>query len=338
MKFAVPAAVVLLAAASAAVVYLVIVNGGGTPRGSTTELIPTRTATPSPPTPTPAPSTWLAGLHGANGGEAILISCLDANRDGRLNGGDRPQLAGLDISLVAGQACVDPAHSGDFYAGTPSDAAAFSCDAPRAPLLIVAIASAGSDLMDTTGGESLGLLDIVNAVRQRADEAGVATQTLLAASAIFGGDPAQTSMERWVTHYLAGRLDAMPCLRAVLIGHSHGGVTVTSVAAVLEGRYGGRMFGVLLDRTTALYDRNASEFPSRTRALNVYQLNEGWHGYRLDLPNFVNDDASAARAPIAPSDGGGAPALVSHKTLDDSPAVQQRIEDAVMDWAMRSER
>jgi hypothetical protein len=35
---------------------------------------------------------------------------------------------------------------------------------------------------------------------------------------------------------------------------------------------------------------------------------------------------------VAPSDGGGGLALVSHKTLDDAPRVQQQIEDAVMAW------
>jgi hypothetical protein len=203
--------------------------------------------------------------------------------------------------------------------------------------LIVAIASAGSNLMDTSGGESLGLLDIVNALQERAAREGIGTQTVLATSAIFGAEPAQTSMERWLAREVAAHLAGTPCLRAVLIGHSHGGTTVTSVAAALEGRYAGRMFGVLIDRTTALYDRNAAEFPSRTQVLNVYQLNEGWHGIRIDLPNFTNDDASSERAPIAPSDGGGGLALVSHKTLDDSPAVQQRIEDAVMAWAGKGE-
>ncbi len=331
MKFAVPAAVTALAAASALVVYLVFANSAGGSGGATTLIVP-HTPTPVAATATPVPSTWLAGLRGANGGEAMLISCLDANGDGRLNGGDRPQLAGMDISLAGGEACVDPARNGDFYAGPPPDAASFSCDAANPPLLIVAVAAAATNLLDTSRGESLGLLDIVNAVQQRAAEAGLGTQLVLASSAVAGADPAQTSMERWLAHYLAGRLDAMPCLRVVLIGHSHGGVTVTSVATALDARYAGRLFGVLIDRTTALYDRNAMEFPSQVRILNVYQLNEGWHGQKLDLPNVVNDDESAARAPIAPSDGGGGMALVSHKTLDDSPEVQRLVEDAVMAW------
>jgi len=38
-------------------------------------------------------------------------------------------------------------------------------------------------------------------------------------------------------------------------------------------------------------------------------------------------------APVAPSDGGGGPALVTHKTLDDASAVQQRIVDEILRWA-----
>jgi len=121
-------------------------------------------------------------------------------------------------------------------------------------------------------------------------------------------------------------------MRAVLFGHSHGAVNVTSITAALDDAYGDRLFGVLIDRTVALYDRNATEYPSRTELLNIFQLNEGWHGNHIDLPNVVNYDASLERAPIALSDGGGAPALISHKTLDDSPSIQRRIEDAIMAW------
>ena len=332
MKVAVPAVIALLAAVSALVVYLAFVNSARSDARNAAVLIPTRTSTPAPPTATPFPSTWIDGLHAGGGGEAILISCQDANHDGRVNGADASDFAGLDIALVPGQACVAPERHRDVYAGPPSDATSFGCDAYKPPLLIVAIASAGSDLFDTSGGESMGLLALVNELQERATDARFAAQLVLSTSAVYGADAAQTSMERWIAHDLARRLDAAPCLRAVLIGHSHGGVTVTSVAAALDERYGARMYGVLIDRTTALYDRNAAEFPSRARVLNVYQLNEGWHGHPLDLANITNIDESAERAPIALSDGGGAPALVSHKTLDDAPAVQRRIVDVVMAW------
>ena len=71
--------------------------------------------------------------------------------------------------------------------------------------------------------------------------------------------------------------------------------------------------------------------------LNVYQLNEGWHGEPLPFANVTNIDASAETAPIAPSDGGGPTTHVTHKTLDDSPAAQHLIADAIMHWATEAQ-
>lgn len=331
MRFA--SALVLLAVATvaAAVLYLVFANGAGSSQSATIAL-PTHTPSPAQPTATPLPATWIEGLATSRGGVPIQISCLDRDHDGRLNAGDGSALAGLDIPLVAGEACIDPAHRSDFYAGPPSDAAGYSCAARVPPVLIVSAASAGSNLLDPSGGESMGLLDIVRTLQQRLGAAGVATDTVLATSALFGADLPQTRMEQWLGHEVALRLEAMPCLRAVLLGHSHGAVTVTSVTAALDMRFGARMYGVIIDRTTALYDRNATEMPLRTPILNVYQLNEGWHGSGIGRPNVTNVDASTERAPVAPSDGGGGLALVSHKTLDDAAAAQRTIEDAVVAW------
>jgi len=330
MKFGALAAALLLAAGSALVIVLVFVNSSSP--GGATALVPTHTPVPVSPTATPSPREWAAALHASRGAEPILISCLDRNSDGLLDAADSPDLTGVDIPFAPGKACEDAQHRRDFYAGPPSDPAAYSCDAPIRPLLIVAVGSAGTNLLDTTSGESPGELQIVAALQDRAADEGVATDTVLAAAAVFGADQPQTRMEQWLAHDLRARLDALPCLRAVIIGHSHGGVTVTSVTSALDGAYAARLYGVMLDRTIALYDRPAAEYPARTPLLNVFQTNEGWHGERLDLSNVTNVDESAAQAPIAPSDGGGGPALVSHKTLDDSPAVQQLIEDAVLAW------
>jgi hypothetical protein len=330
MKFGALSAALLLAAGSALIIYLVFSNSSSP--GSATALLPTHTPVPLSPTATPFPREWAAALHASRGAEPILISCLDRNADGSLDGADSADLAGLGIPLVPGKACDDAQHRRDFYAGPPSDRAAYSCDAPKRPLLIVAVGSAGSNLLDTTSGESPGELQIVAALQDRAAGEGISTDTVLAASAVFGADQPQTRMEQWLAHDLRARLDALPCLRAVMIGHSHGGATVTSVTAALDDAYAARLYGVLLDRTTALYDRPAAEYPARTPLLNLFQTNEGWHGDRLDLANVTNVDESQAEAPVAPSDGGGGPALVSHKTLDDAPAVQQIIEDAVMAW------
>ena len=294
--------------------------------------IPTATPQPARPQPTPVPQSWVDGLAMSRHGIATLISCLDTNRDGQIDGADGETLEGLHIPLVEGKACVDPAHHRDFYVGDPSDADGYRCDAPRPPVVIVAIGSALTDLYDTTVGESLGVLDIVNALQARVTSAGIASTPILSGSAISSADAPQTSMEQWLTLDLERRMSEMPCLRMVLIGHSHGGVAVTSIGAALEQCFPGRMFGAVIDRTIALYDRDAEELPVAMPVLNLFQLNEGWHGVALNLPNVTNVDESNERAPVAPSDGGGGLALVSHKTLDDAVAVRQRVVDGVMAW------
>jgi hypothetical protein len=320
-----------LAAIAGGVALVGVLGGDDRPRSGATVLEePTALAAPSP---FPGPPTWIGGLDRPTG-SAILISCFDANNDGRIDGGDGASLAGLDIPLVAGQACYQPSRQRDFYAGEPLTSAA--CRDKASPLLIVAVASAGSNLLDATAGESTGLLRIVNGLQSRAASVGQSTEVVLSTAAVFGADAPQTRMEQWVTHYVAQRLATVPCMRATLVGHSHGGVTVTSVTAALDADYGRRLLGVIIDRTTALYDRPAAEYPSTTTILNVYQTNEGWHGEPLRGANVINDDESAARAPVALSDGGGGQALVGHKTLDDSPGVQRRIEDAVMIWLAQS--
>lgn len=290
------------------------------------------TPSPPPPRPTPLPATWADGLrsYAAGNGRFELVCSYDKNADGVLDGDDG--LAGLDITLRPDEPCGSPADHSDFFTASPSDPSYSNCDDGRARVLIVAVASAGSDLREPSGGESLGLLDIVNRLQARLGAGGIASDVWLATAALFGAVAPQTSMEQWIGRGVALSLDALPCLRAVLIGHSHGGVTVTSVTAALDDRYASRMFGVAIDRTTKLYDRDATEMPSRTKVLNVFQTNEGWHGAPIDAPTVINDDESSERAPIALSDGGGGLALVTHKTLDDAPGVQGRVVDAVMGW------
>lgn len=284
--------------------------------------------------PTPIPPSWPIGLHFGDAGVPMLIACFDANRDARLNATDGPEFAGLDITLVPEKECGESGRNADFYEGPRPDASSFSCGAAKAPMLIVPVPAAATNLLDTTHGESLGVMDIANALGQRAADAGAAAQVVVSTSAIDAALPAQTSMERFLASYLARRLDELPCLRVVIFGHSHGGTTVTSVGAALDGRYADRLLVVLIDRTTALYDRHAEEFPARALILNYYQLNEGWHGVPLEMPNAIDLDQSAEFAPIAPSAGGGGIEQVTHRSLDDSPAVQRRIVDAVMAWAL----
>lgn len=279
------------------------------------------------------PPSWIEGLDTSDDGETLLLACTDVDADGALTSVDRAEFGTLTIQLDPALACTRPGLSADYYAGTPSDTRIYTCGAIPPPALIVAIGSAGSDLLDPSSGESMGVLQIVNDLQAKARDAGIGTLPILSVSAIFGADPPQRSLELFLSEEVARRLDEMPCLRAVIIGHSHGGATVTAVTAALDAVYAKRTYGVLIDRTTALYDRPETEYPQSIPLLNVYQLNEGWHGIALNRANVYDIDQSYERAPIAPSDdGGGRISLVSHKTLDDSPGVQRLVVDAVMTW------
>lgn len=287
---------------------------------------------PTPVVEEPLPSTWMEGLDRSRGGQTYLLSCLDEDGDGALTGLDHPLFDGLTLPLDPAKACADPGASADYYIGTASDAVAYSCGAPTPPLLILAVGSAGSDLLDPSAGESMGVLELVNLVQQRAADEQIATLPILTEAAVFGTVLPQVQMEALLAAELRRNLDAMPCLRAIIVGHSHGGATVTAVTAALDAGYADRVLGVIIDRTTVLYDTPDTAYPASIRLLNVFQTNEGWHGVPIDLPNVYNIDQSYERAPVALSDGGGGIARVGHKTLDDSPGVQRLIADAVMYW------
>ncbi len=319
-------------AATAAILFSLVALRGGGGEGRAVGIEPLTTLAPPVELTKSLPVSWMAGLRPAGVGEAVQLSCLDIDADGLLTAADNPDFGELQIALDPEKACQNPLLHRDYYAGVPSDGGMYACDQQPAPALIVLIGSAGTDLLDPSSGESIGLLTLVNDIRDRADDEAISTLPIISTAAIFGADPPQNSMEKFLAQEIGRRLAALPCLRAVLIGHSHGGATVTAVTAALDERFADRVFGVMLDRSTVLYDRPETEIPSRTKLLNVYQLSEGWHGVPLALPNVYNVDQTYEYAPKALSDGGGDPVPVSHKTLDDSPGVQRIIADAVMNW------
>lgn len=292
-----------------------------------TAVPPVPSATPAG---TPTPRTWLDAIGPVPfGWPPVLLTCLDRNRDGLLDGADDPLFLDVTLELSAGHACRNPiAHADYFDAPTPEG---FACATDVRPMYLVVIGGGGTDLLNASEGDSIGLTAVVRGVRERAD-AEVQFALTLSSGAVIGAEMAQTSLEELLAAQVGFRLEAMPCARAVLIGHSHGGVTVTSVTAALEDRFGDRMLGVILDRSNVLYDRHAENIPETAHIINVFQTNEGWHGEPLGRPNVTDIDASSARAPIAPADGGGGPAQVMHRSLDDSPAVQARIIEEILGW------
>jgi pimeloyl-ACP methyl ester carboxylesterase len=281
------------------------------------------------PALTPIPKTWLEDFHAPHPGAPVQLSCLDTNGDRQLTADDEPRFEGLEIALDAGKACVDPSARADFYA---TDEDPIDCATTKYPVgLIVLVGGGGTDLLQGSEGESLGLLKMLNDMQQPL-EASVDLHTIIAASAIFGAVPPQGSMERYLAAEIGRRLEGAPCLRAVVIGHSHGGVVVTAVLAALEDRFADRLYGILIDRSAALYDGDPAAMPQQARLLNVFQLNEGWHGVAINQPNVENLDESALYAPLAPSDGGSGSGRVSHKTLDDAADLQVQIEYRIVRW------
>lgn len=326
MRAAALALVVVVAAGAAGIIAVAFT---GSEDRQSVVVVPA-TATSAPPAPTPLPSRWIDALARTTG-DPELLACRDANGDDALSAADGLPLRQA-IPLQPG-ACEAQSASADFYE-EPLPEEPCARDGPP-PVLVVAVVSGGSDLLDASEGESLGFAPILNALDQRAREGDVPLTRVVSTAAVLGArEWPQTNMEIFIAALLRERLDATPCLRAVILGHSHGGATVTSVMSVLDDAYAERLLGVIVDRTVVLYDRPAEQMPARTRILNFFQLNEGWHGVPIEAPNVANFDESAERAPIAASDGGGGPALVSHKTLDDAPATQQRIVDEIMRWAL----
>ena len=306
---------------------------GGSPTSGAVAIVSLATATAAVPTPAPTPplGTWLEGLHNAPAGDPVLLSCLDADGDLRLTGDDDARFDGLDLPLDPAKSCTNARTHADFFA----DDAPVDCDANTRAMLLVVVGGGGTDLLQAKDGESVGLLTVLNEARPRIEDRGTPVRFILAAPAIFGGVPAQGTMERYLTAEIGRRLDASPCLDLAIIGHSHGGVTVTAVTAALEDRYAGRMLGVLVDRSAVLYDGDPDAIPATTPILNVFQLNEGWHGTAVDRPNYTNVDESPAYAPFAPSDGSSGMGRVSHKTLDDASDAQAHIMTAIVAFAAR---
>jgi hypothetical protein len=135
-------------------------------------------------------------------------------------------------------------------------------------------------------------------------------------------------MEAWLTHAVQVYLERYDCMRAVVLGHSHGAITAEVVAARLEGQYSDRIAYVVgIDRFEGLYTGDLSARPATTPFLNIF-IEGGSRPY--ESPNATNVDASGEEAP-RDGEEGGPMEPVSHTTVDNSRAVRERIVDTVID-------
>jgi hypothetical protein len=282
-------------------------------------------------------------------GVVAQIACLDVNHDGVVNDGDAAMASTLpdfthdgkhdqaDAAFVAGvDIPLDPKRdlsqcksvSGTepeyMVADGVMDPSSVTCDGGAKPVLVVGVG--GGVVNVRKSSDAAGVRSIVNGLLQKYDDKNVPTIAVIAGPAIGGAQQIHSAMEQWMTHAVQVYLDRYPCMRAVLIGHSHGADTADVVSAHLEGKYASRIIeDVDIDRTTDLYTGDTQSRPTQVHVLNIYESNSGaLNGAPYNSSNAENWDASDVQAPEH-GDNGGSLKKVDHTTIDNSAAVKDRI-------------
>jgi hypothetical protein len=283
------------------------------------------------------------------------LACLDKNGDHRLNSGDATDLAsvpdfngdrkhgaddaafftGIDIELdPAAQAdvCSKSSPIGPEYevAHGYFEPANVSCANNARPVLLVGVGGGIKDLTDK--GQAAGVRSVIDGLQKSYDARGVDTIAVIAGPAMSGAVQPNSAMEAWMTNAVRVYFDRYPCIRAVLVGHSHGGVTVDVIAAHLEDRYAARFIDVVeLDRNEYFYSGDTTSKPTQAHVFSIYETTSDiLKGVPyLGAPNAELWDASHELGPEN-GDKGGALKPVTHTTIDNSQAVKLRIIDDVI--------
>ncbi len=282
------------------------------------------------------------------------IACLDANGDHRLNDADATDpskvpdfnadfrhdardaefLRGIDLPL-------DPQRQAEACAATSKRAPEYlvahgflessdvECSAGTKAVLLVGVGGGAANLRNQD--DAAGVRGMIDALQTAYDDRGVQTIGIIAGPAIAGAVNVHSAMEEWVTHVVRVYLDRFPCLRVLLLGHSHGAITADVVAARLERDYAARMIQVVdVDRVETLYIGDTTSRPRTTLVFNIYETNDrALPGAPRDAPNVANWDASDE---LAPRDGhnGGPATRANHSTIDNSKSVRNAIVGEVM--------
>lgn len=283
------------------------------------------------------------------------LACLDINHDQRLNDADAADLSkvpdfngdrkhndqdaaflrGIDIPLDAAredQSCRKGSGDGPEYlvAHGYFEPSNVSCDDGKKPVLLVGIGGGVVNVKDKNSAE--GVRSMIDGVQKAYDDRGVETIGVIAGPLIAGAANVHSAMEDWMTHAVRVYLERYPCLRVVLLGHSHGAVTADVVSARLEAEYASRIIEVLdIDRVDALYIGDTQSRPKQVHVLNVYETNgkAPLIGAPYDSANAENWNASDQQAPE--NGVAGKPlAPVTHVSIDNSKAVKDRVVAEVM--------
>ncbi len=289
-----------------------------------------------------APSQ-LSAVEGLMAGSRLLrIACLDANNDGRVDAADAetgtlPDITGDGVSdeadlevlrttnLVLSQGKpvgCDGQPAPDWQVSSP---APLDCRDGDGALVILGVGGGAVELSNPSA--AAGVRWMLAEIGGDLSTKGIPHQLVSVAPGLNGTEHPQPDAETWAAAYLAAELVRLPCLRAVLLGHSHGGALVSAVAARLEvAGLGDRiLLTVLVDRVTALYAGDSSSLPRAVPVLNIYQTNDALlRGAALDQPNVQNWDASGSKGP-ANGERGGRLTGMNHTNIDNSQAVMDKI-------------
>ncbi len=227
------------------------------------------------------------GLSNAPRATFSQLACLDRNGDHRLNASDAADVAqvpdynadfrhdardaaflqGIDIPLdpqKQADACAKGSNTAPEYAVAHGylSSSNVNCDDGAKAALIVGIGGGVVNVKDKDN--AAGIRSIVDGLQSAYDDRDVQTIAVLSGPAIVGAENAHSAMETWLTHATQVYLDRYPCLRVLLVGHSHGAVSADVVASHLEGEYADRIIEVVdVDRVDALYDGDTKSVRSR---------------------------------------------------------------------------
>ena len=290
------------------------------------------------------------GLSMAPKGTFVREACLDFNGDHRLNGDDAADLSRVpdfngdgkhddfDAAFLRGlDAPLDPARQADtcenkhenigpefLVAYSNSHPAKVDCAKSKPAVLLFGV---GGGIVNLDyKGDAAGIRSIIDGLQKSFEKQHAQTIATIAGPLMDGAVNVHTGGELWLTHAATVFLDEYPCLRILLVGHSHGAVSVDVVASHLEVAYADRIIDVVdIDRRNELYTGDTVSRPVRAHVFNIYETGDpALPGHPYDSPNAENWDATSELAPES-GDEGGDLKPVNHTTIDNSEAVKQRI-------------
>ena len=278
--------------------------------------------------------------------DLVQLTCLDVNADGLVDANDAdpatlPDISGdsavteSDLALVREaqltlpngrpQDCAGGGPNPDWQVSAPPD---LDCAAGERGVLLLAVGGGAVDLARLNNAAGARWM-----VEELSGALGVPTQIASVAPGLYGTAEPQPDAERWAFAFLSQRLQEQPCLKAVILGHSHGGTLATATASRLEeaGLGGQVLLTVLIDRVTHLYSGDTTSIPQSSTVLNVYLPAPGQEvaGGVIDQSNVENFDASGVEAPEHGEEG-GALGPANHTTIDNSPDVLREVKARVV--------